>query len=189
MPVTDLALIGRSLGGLVIRSACAHGQVAEQRWLGLVRSWVYLGSPHHGASLERGVNVLGWLLNQVAEARPVATVLRLRSAGIQDLRYGLVIDDGRKEDDVDGHLPGAGSDVALLACRHHVVAAHLGRSERHPAALLLGDLLVRPGSALGLGHREVVALDPCERTTLPGTQHFGLLKDRRVAEALVEWLR
>ena len=189
VPVTDVALIGHSMGGLVIRSACAHGEMAEQRWLGLLRSCVYLGSPHHGASLERGVNVLGWLLNPLVGARPVASLLRIRSAGIKDLRYGLVTHDGWKEDDVDGLLTGAGSDVALLAsCRHHLVAAHLGRSERHPAALLLGDLLVTPGSALGLGHRKVVALDPCERTTLPGTHHFGLLKDRRVAEALVGWL-
>ena len=189
VPVTDVALIGHSMGGLVIRSACVHGDLAGQPWIGLLRSCVYLGSPHHGASLERGVNVLGWLLNQVAESRPVASILRLRSAGIKDLRYGLVTDDGWNEDDVDGLLTGGGSDVALLAsARHHLVAAHLGRSERHPAALLLGDLLVRRGSALGLGHRRVVALDPCERTTLPGTHHFGLLKDRRVAEALVGWL-
>lgn len=189
VPLTDVALIGHSMGGLVIRAACAHGEVAGQPWVGRLRTCVYLGSPHHGASLERGVNVLGWLLSPLVGARPVASLLRLRSAGIKDLRYGLITDDGWKEDDVDGLLTGAGSDVALLgSCRHHLVAAHLGGSERHPAALLLGDLLVTPGSALGLGHRQVVALDPCERTTLPGTHHFGLLKDRRVAEALIGWL-
>lgn len=189
VPLTDVALIGHSMGGLVIRAACAHGEMAGQAWVGRLRSCVYLGSPHHGASLERSVNILGWLLSPLVGARPVASLLRLRSAGIKDLRYGLVTDDGWKEDDVDGLLTGAGSDVALLgSCRHHLVAAHLGRSERHPAALLLGDLLVTPGSALGLGHRKVVALDPCERITLPGTHHFGLLKDRRVAEALIGWL-
>jgi hypothetical protein len=189
VPVTDVALIGHSMGGLVIRAACASGAVAGHSWPGLVRSCVYLGSPHHGATLERGVNVLGWLLGQVPEARPVSSVLGLRSAGIKDLRYGLLTTDGWGADDVDGLLTGNASDVALLAsARHHLVAAHLGSSERHPAAVVLGDLLVRPGSALGLGHRRVVALDPCERTTLAGTHHFGLLKDRRVAEALIGWL-
>jgi len=189
VPVTDVALVGHSMGGLVIRAACASGAVAGHSWPGLVRSCVYLGSPHHGATLERGVNVLGWLLGKVPEARPVSSVLRLRSAGIKDLRYGLLTTDGWGADDVDGLLTGNASDVAPLAsARHHLVAAHLGSSERHPAAVVLGDLLVRPGSALGLGHRRVVALDPCERTTLAGTHHFGLLKDRRVAEALIGWL-
>jgi hypothetical protein len=191
VPVTDLALVGHSMGGLVIRSACATAAVAGRPWPSLVRSCVYLGSPHHGASLERGVNVLGWLLGHVTHVRPVASVLRLRSAGIKDLRYGLITDDGWEEDDVDGLLTGTGTgaEVALLAsARHHLVAAHIGSSERHPAAVLLGDLLVRPGSALGLGHRKVVALDPCERMTLASTNHFGLLKDRKVAEALVGWL-
>lgn len=189
VPLADLALVGHSMGGLVIRSACAAGVEAGHSWPGLVRSCVYLGSPHHGASLERGVNVLGWLLGRVPEAVPVARVLRLRSAGIKDLRYGLLTTGGWGEDDLDGLLTGVGGDVALLAsARHHLVAGHLGASERHPAAVVLGDLLVRPGSALGLGHRQVVALDPCERTVLPATNHFALLKDRRVAEALVRWL-
>jgi hypothetical protein len=181
--VTDLALVGHSMGGLIIRAACLSGAEEGQGWPALVRSCVYLGSPHHGATLERGVNVLGWLLGHVPQARPVATVLRLRSAGIKDLRYGVLT-----AGDGDGQ-PGRGSNVALLAsARHHLVAGHLGASERHPAALLLGDLLVHPGSALGLGRRRVVALDPCERTTLPATNHFALLKDRRVAEALAGWL-
>ncbi len=186
VPVTDLALVGHSMGGLVIRAACLTGAEDGYGWLALVRDCVYLGSPHHGATLERGVNVLGWLLGQIPEARPVASVLRLRSAGIQDLRHGILTA-GPVDDDEPA---GRGSNVALLAsARHHLVAGHLGRSERHPVALLLGDLLVSPGSALGLGHRRVVALDPCERTTLPDTHHFALLKDRRVAEALRGWLR
>lgn len=68
------------------------------------------------------------------------------------------------------------------------MAAHLGTSERNLIAMLLGDLMVRPNSALGLGHQRSAALDPAERMTLPASNHFGLLKDPRVAEALIEWL-
>jgi len=187
VPVTDLALVGHSMGGLVIRAACASAAVAEQQWPALVRSCVYLGSPHHGATLEQGVNIFGRLLGRVAEAGPVASLLRSRSAGIRDLRYGLLT--AEDDTDIDELLTGTPTDVALLpTSRHHLVAAHLGTSDHSPAALLLGDLFVRPGSALGLGSRRAVALDSGERTTFPATNHFGLLKDPRVAEALVEWL-
>jgi len=180
-PVTDLALVGHSMGGLVIRSACAQAVEAGHGLPGLVRSCVYLGSPHHGATLEQGVNVLGRLLGHVAEARPVAAVLHMRSAGIRDLGHGLLT--AGSDEPLD---PGRGG--LLESARHHLVAGHLGTSERHPAAVLLGDLMVRPGSALGLGNRRTVALDRCERATFPSTSHQGLLKDRRIAEALVGWL-
>ena len=182
VPVTDLALVGHSMGGLVIRSACSHAVDAGHGWPGLVRSCVYLGSPHHGATLEQGVNVLGRLLGHVAEARPVAAVLHMRSAGIRDLGHGLLTADR------DDPLADSGGGGLLEGARHHLVAGHLGTSERHLAAVLLGDLMVRPSSALGLGNRRTVALDRCERATFPSTSHQGLLKDRRIAEALVGWL-
>ncbi len=187
VPVTDLALVGHSMGGLAIRAACESAIAADHSWPSLVRSCVYLGSPHHGANLEKGANVVGRLLGHVAEAGPVATLLRVRSAGIQDLRHGRFTAD--HDADADDLHSAIGSDIALLPnARHHLVAAHLGTSERNPMAMLLGDLMVRPSSALGLGHQRAVALDPAERTTFPASNHFGLLKDPRVAEALVEWL-
>ena len=179
VPVDDLALVGHSMGGLVVRSACPAGTAAAHPWPALVRSCVYLGSPHQGAPIEQGLHALAWILGQVPEAGAVASVLGLRSAGIRDLRQGTLADGGAA----------AGPAPALLAsARHHLVAAHLGSSGRHAAAVVLGDLLVRPRSALGLGHRRIAALDPCERATFPATSHFALLKDRRVAEALIGWL-
>jgi len=105
----------------------------------------------------------------------------MRSAGIRDLGHGLL---NAGSDD----RPADGGGALLEGARHHLVAAHLGTSERHPAAVLLGDLMVRPNSALGLGNRRTVALDQCERATFPSTSHQGLLKNHRIAEALVGWL-
>ncbi len=189
VPVADLALVGHSMGGLVIRSACAHGTDAGHSWPALVRSCVYLGTPHHGAPLEQGVNMLVWLLGRLPEAGAVVTALRLRSAGIKDLRHGTLAGDGRGDAATDDVRAGPGPAPELLgSARHHLVAGHLGLNGRHPAAVVLGDLVVLEGSALGLGHRRAAALDPCERATFPATNHYALLKDRRVAEALVGWL-
>jgi len=187
VPVHDLALVGHSMGGLVIRAACTPAAQVDHSWSELVRSCVYLGAPHDGAALEQGVNVLGRVLSGVAEAGPLATVLRLRSAGIQDMRYGVFTADS-EEDDVDGVVSGADAEVAFLpTARHHLVAAHVGPSAKDPLARAVGDWMVRPGSALGL-ERRGGRVDPAERTTLPGANHFDLLKDPRLADKLLEWL-
>lgn len=182
-PVVDLALVGHSMGGLVIRSACAQGTDAGHAWPALVRSCVYLGSPHHGAPLEQGADMVAGLLGRLPETGAVATALRLRSAGIKNLRHGILAGDRGGDAAVDDLLDGP----ALLAtARHHLVAGHLGLTGRHPAAVMLGDLVVREASALG--HRRAAALGPCERATFPATSHHALLHDRRVGDALAGWL-
>jgi hypothetical protein len=54
VPVTELVLIGHSMGGLVMRSACHLAQQQAMAWPGALRAMVFLGTPHHGAPLERG---------------------------------------------------------------------------------------------------------------------------------------
>ncbi len=187
-PVSDLALIGHSMGGLVIRSSCAQGIDAGHSWPSLVRSCVYLGSPHNGAPLEQGVNALAWLVGRFPDAGAVTAALRLRSAGIRDLGRGTVADEVDGEGGAEGR-PVAATDVSLLAsARHHLVAGQLGATGGNRVATFLGDLMVREESALGLGGRDGDALDLGERTTFPSVNHYALLKDRRVAEALVGWL-
>jgi len=183
VPVTDLALVGHSMGGLVIRAACASSLAAGRDWPALVRCCVYLGAPHQGAVLEKGAHAVGRVLGDIAQAGPLATLLRLRSAGIQDLRHGRFT----AHDESEGQHSDAG--VALLpTARHHLVAARLGTSEHNPAAALLGDMMVRSDSALGLGDGGAEALDPADRMVLPASDHFGLLRDPRVADALAGWL-
>ncbi|HSN25159.1 MAG TPA: hypothetical protein VLT45_02705, partial [Kofleriaceae bacterium] len=56
MDVEELVLVGHSMGGLVARSACHAGAERDARWLRQLRALITLGSPHHGAPLERGGN-------------------------------------------------------------------------------------------------------------------------------------
>ena len=64
VPLTELVLIGHSMGGLVARSACHYGALAKHEWRRRVAKIVFLGTPHHGAPLERGGNWVDVLLGR-----------------------------------------------------------------------------------------------------------------------------
>ena len=88
----QLVLIGHSMGGLVARSACHYGAEAGHGWLAQLRRIVFLGTPHHGAPLERAGHWVDVLLGSTPYSRPFARLGQLRSSGITDLRYGHVLD-------------------------------------------------------------------------------------------------
>lgn len=127
VPVERLALIGHSMGGLVIRAAAGHGRT----WPGLVDATVSLGSPHRGSPLAQAAQLAGRALALVPEGRPLGAVLDARSAGIKDLARGLAVD-------------------ALPDARHLAVAATVSEDARHPVGRLVGDLLVLKASAHGI---------------------------------------
>src|SRR5271166_6182262 len=94
--VDELMLVGHSMGGLVIRSAChqaeqdAGGQEPSE-WARLVGHVFYLGSPHLGAPAARAAGFAGALLARAAETRPFVTMVNGTSSGIKDLRYGYLL--------------------------------------------------------------------------------------------------
>jgi len=173
--VERIVLVGHSMGGLVARSACHYG---DAPWTPLVTDVFYLGSPHSGAVLERLASRLGWALGRLAETRPYADVVNVRSAGIKDLRYGYVIEEDWARCEADTCLQNHRHDVDLLAdANHYAVSASLGGPGR-----VVGDLLVHPASARG-------RLPVDNHRHLGGLHHFDLLNHPRVYEAMRSWLR
>ena len=85
-----LCLIGHSMGGLVVRDALARAIEAKAAWLPALDAVACLGSPHHGAPLERIVAALTSTLSRIPlpGAAIPAALLSLRSAGIRDLAHG-----------------------------------------------------------------------------------------------------
>jgi pimeloyl-ACP methyl ester carboxylesterase len=173
--LTEVALVGHSMGGLVIRAACHQAAERDTAWLPLVRHAVYLGAPHGGAPLEKGAALLARALELAPESRPLAAALNSRSAGIKDLRRGDV---------AETHVPLA------AGVRHHAVVATLGPEPESLASVALGDLLVRHGSACGQGceGREALAFEPDDLVHLPSANHFDLLCHPVVGERLCAWL-
>ncbi len=194
VPVQELCVLGHSMGGLVARSACHHAAQAGQAWLAQLRRLVCLGTPHHGAPLERAGQWVQVLLGSTPYSRPFVRLARLRSAGITDLRYGHVCG---AEGQPQGHKRAQGcTDTrpptplpAGVAC--YTVAAALASRRSPLAERLVGDGLVPLRSALGQhdepAHRLGFAAD--HQHVVWKTGHLDLLCSPAVAEQLEQWLQ
>lgn len=170
VPVEEIALLAHSMGGLIVRAACAVVADDPDPWADRVTEVVTLGTPHLGAPLAGGVGRAAVHFARLPETRALGRILDRRAVGVDDLVEGLAED-----------VP------ALPHARYRLVAATLTEDPRHPVGRWLGDLLVRVPSAHGEGR--VVRLFPDAETLHVGrAHHFTLLNDARVHEALRGWL-
>ena len=184
VPVRSIALVGHSMGGLVVRSACLEARTAGHSWIDDVNDVVALASPHRGAPLEKFVNVVAWCLGVAPETRPLADFLNRRSVGIKDLRFGAIVEDDWKGIDPDALLRNSVGDHALAPdIDHHFVAAVITSDPAHPAGIAMGDLMVRTGG--GTGEQR---LEPTNVAVLGGVSHFDLLHDPRVIDSAMAWI-
>ena len=169
--VRRIALVGHSMGGLILRAACAVTTDRDTPWTDLVTDVVCLGTPHLGAPLERVVNRGVAALGRLPESAPFGRILEYRSVGILDLRHGLARD--------VQNLPRA---------RYRLVAATLSRSSSSVSAGSLGDMLVPYASALGRPRRGEQMFPGAETLHIRGG-HFDLLNHEAVYASLLGWLR
>lgn len=184
VPVESLALVGHSMGGLVIRSACKIAETNDSAWLADVSDVVALGSPHLGAPLEKLVNAVAWGLNVARETRPLADFLNNRSSGIKDLRFGATTEADWGGTDPDALLVNTVADDPLPAnIDHHFVAGVITADRTHPVGVVMGDLMVRTDSAAGRQR-----LDPTDVVVIGGVRHSDLASEEAVIDQVMDWL-
>ena len=189
VPVRRVVVVGHSMGGLVARSAFEAARVAGHGWPGRDAALVTLGTPHHGAPLERIGNAVDALLAATRWGVPYARLGHARSAGVTDLRFGSVHADDWAGRDRFERAPDARRHVPLpdgVAC--FLVAATVGDGRGGVRDRTVGDGLVPLASALGRHADPARTLAPRARWTAPGLTHFDLLDHPEVTEKLVAWL-
>ena len=191
VPVTELTFLAHSMGGLVARSAVHVAQTEHLGWPSLLKHMVFLGTPHHGAPLERAGHWLDLILGSTQWTAPLARLGQLRSAGITDLRHGHVRDEdwqayGRFQHrhDVRVPLPLPGG----VAC--HAIAATTVSPTGRLRDTLPGDGLVPVESALGRHPNPALALafQPESTHIFQGMNHMELLGSAAVTEQVAQWL-
>jgi pimeloyl-ACP methyl ester carboxylesterase len=186
--VEDLVLVGHSVGGLVARSACHYGELDGRRWINAIRHVFCLGTPHLGADLEKGVNVLSWALGRLPETGPFATILNARSVGIKDLRFGSCVEEDWCDRDPDEFLRDRCQETPFLPdANYYFIGATLSSG---PVGSTLGDLLVRMPSASGRGNGRgrSISFEVDNGRELAGLTHFALLNHPAVYEQIRKWI-
>jgi len=169
--VRRIALVGHSMGGLIVRSATAVNTPQDLAWTQHVTDVVLLGAPHLGSPVERSIARGVRVARKVPELAPFARIFEQRSVGVLDLHDGPA--------DEIAHLPHA---------RYHLVAATLTRSPRHPLAATVGDLLVPYRSAVGLLPDGEEIFPGADVLHVPHADHFDLLNHDDVHAAIRGWL-
>jgi pimeloyl-ACP methyl ester carboxylesterase len=186
---TEVAVIGHSMGGLVSRSACYQATELGHAWVHRVRHAISLGSPHMGAPLAQAVHLAAASLYCVPETRPFADLLRRRSGGIRDLRYGSLVDEDWRDQDRDALRAKACKEVPLLeGATHCFVAATIMKAETHPLSRLIGDTLVLAPSASGRSRSRRIPFEAEYGMHLGPAHHLALLNHPVVYERLRDWL-
>ena len=188
-PVRRLVLLGHSMGGLLARSALHYGGQSGDPWVGKVSDLVCLGTPHHGAPLEKVGNWVEIALGHAPYAAPLARLAGLRSAGITDLRHGFI----RDEDWQGAAGPKRRGSETVPLPRNARCFAIAGSTGKHRADLkgrLIGDGLVPVASALGQHRDPALALDfgAQRRYVAWSTNHMQLLGSPEVLARLRGWL-
>jgi pimeloyl-ACP methyl ester carboxylesterase len=172
-----LVLVGHSMGGLVVRSACHAAGLAGHAWLPRVERAIYLGTPHLGAPLERATRLALRALRAVPDpyAHAAADVVDLRSVGVKDLGDAHLRDEDRAR---AGARPPLDPSIA-----HLLVAGTLSGDPRVTA--LVGDAMVPlPSATDGLVDARGGAAAPEHVKIIEALGHVGLAHDARVYEQI-----
>lgn len=204
--VREIDLIGHSMGGLVVRSACHYGRHGARLadrvrrrgpWPAKVRRVVLLGVPNTGANLEVIANLTSaglWAIPHPV-TRLIGAGLDRRSDGIKDLRWGAVLDDDWIERDPDAsERPTLHPVHAPRRARHLAIAGSLvDDSQRsadtpHPVNRVLGDALVTAPSAAGhLGDPASSLLPNATLRVCPKIGHVALANRPEVYDLINAW--
>ncbi len=193
-PVDEIAILGHSMGGLVARSACHFADAAHLTWRPLLQKLVCIGTPHHGAPLERGGSWVDLLLGVSRYSAPLARLGKIRSAGVTDLRFGSVLDEHWEGRDRFAFAGDSRRELTLPAGVKCYALAGTTSPDPGPGAApgekLSSDGMVPVDSALGRhASPELTLLFPEAHTAIAyGTSHLQLLDRAAVYDTLHAWL-
>jgi hypothetical protein len=187
--IDGLVLLAHSLGGLVARSACHFGEAEGHAWRRKLRALVCLGTPHHGAPLERRGHWVDLLLGVSRYSAPFARLGKIRSAGVTDMRHGNVLDEHWQGRDRFAHLR---DDRVPLPLPEGVRCYAIAATTAAPGAAgrRRTDGLVPVDSALGVHARQELTLGfpEAHRWIAHGATHLDLLSRPEVYAKLRSWL-
>lgn len=188
----DIVMVAHSMGGLVARSACYYSTELNHTWLKQLRKLIFLGTPHHGAHLEKAGNWVDVILETNPYSSPFSRLGKIRSSGVTDLRFGNVVDDDWEG--LDRFKLSGDKRVSIplpegVEC--YAMAVTAGKSSNVLNDGLIGDGLVTVDSALGRHKKAEFNLSfPLDHQWIGrNMSHLSLLDHPDIYATLKRWLR
>ena len=200
----DISVVAHSMGGLVTRSAlyyandaipeaAAKTEIAEEsiQWAEYLKKIVFLGTPHHGAPLEKAGNWVDLLLGMHHFTAPLTRITQIRSAGIADLRYGYIVESDTHSERRFDFASDQRKPIPLpdgVAC--FAIATTSSASPNAINKHIVGDGLVPLNSALGIHENEAFNLNfkPENQWVGNNISHLGLLGNKTIYDVIHRWL-
>jgi pimeloyl-ACP methyl ester carboxylesterase len=188
-----IVVVAHSMGGLVARAAIRYAEIAALVWRPKLTALVTLGTPHHGAPLEKGGNIAELILGVTKYSAPLRTLAQIRSAGVTDLRFGNVVDEDWHDRDrfAIGFDPRVSTPLPKGVRCYAVAGTNTRVSETgapiHESAFA-SDNLVSVASALGKHDDPARCLQFTDSLVVMGANHLDLLSRSDVYEMLRKWL-
>ncbi|MBC6990369.1 esterase/lipase family protein [Hymenobacter sp. BT491] len=191
--ISELVLIGHSMGGLVIRSAGYYGTREPKQpapWIARLRSVFLLGVPNEGSFLEQNSHLTSVVLRKIdiVPTRLLSKAMDQRSSGIKDLRHAFLVDDDWQNPHADDLFPPRTTVPPLPGVHYHVLVGSLLKTAGSALDHYFGDGLVGGGSAIGriFGNPALPADNQVATKVFPKLNHGTLLSNPEVYQYLQE---
>lgn len=188
----EISIVAHSMGGLVSRSAYHQAQLAKQQWPDSIKNICFLGTPHHGAPLEKLGNWLDVLVGLHAYSAPLKSLLKVRSAGITDLRHGNIIESDWQARNRFDFSRDKRTPLALPeSVNCYTIATTASAVQNRLNEQVIGDGLVSLNSALGKHQNKSFTLQfPTSHQWIGrDINHIQLLSSPDVYAVIKKWLK
>jgi pimeloyl-ACP methyl ester carboxylesterase len=181
--IEDIIVIGHSMGGLLIRSACHYASEQNLDWVNKIRRIFYLGTPHEGSHLAKFAHRTAAVLHAVPTpvTRLIGNIINLRSQGVKDLRFGTALhpaEEARSQ-------PAAQTDGPWLThAQHYLLVGTLTKNPRNVISVMFGDALVH----VPVQSDEAALAGPQKQIKVfPGVHHMALAHNQAVYAQIRRW--
>jgi triacylglycerol lipase len=193
-PIDNIVIIGHSMGGLIFKSAAYYAQQNNYEWVHKTNHVFYLGSPHHGAPLEKLGAMAQSFFKQINTpyTKIAHQLVNIRSNGVKDLRHGYLTHEEWQADELDDFPINRKKPVPKTAgYAEYAIAATLSEDHESILAHWFGDFMVQKSSALGHSQNEELHLDfePENTLLVTNTGHIPLMYHPKVIEFILEKMK
>lgn len=188
----ELSILAHSMGGLVTRSALHYAQTLNHSWSKNLNKVIFLGTPHHGALLEKGGNWIDILLDSNPYTIPFSRIGKIRSSGITDLRHSFIVDEDWKDKDRFEFNSDSGRLIPLPeGMAFYAIAAVTSQKSNLIGNSIVGDGLVTLKSAFSDSKslKQNLNIHKDKQWVKYGINHMELLNDKDVYQQIESWLK